>query len=108
MSATAVEIALLGIGVLLSVLGVLCVGWALSKSGAAAAWQTAAGGYKEQVQQLSGRLSRAESQAVTLNAEVVRLESLPDYGDVLALLAELRALGGDIKETVDEIAARWG
>lgn len=85
----------------MAVSGAVAAAWGLSRAGTAQAWKSTAEGRGEELADLRRRVEMVEQENVTLRAEVVRLEGLPDYREVMACLREIR-------ETLNEVSERWG
>jgi predicted RNase H-like nuclease (RuvC/YqgF family) len=64
----------------------IALGWAVTRTQALSAWRSASEGYKEQVNELTGRLERAEEKSVELHAKVTELETRPDMTAVIEAL----------------------
>jgi predicted negative regulator of RcsB-dependent stress response len=71
---------------LVSIIGAIALGWATFRTQALSAWRSAAEGYKEQVNELTGRLTNAEGQVEQLHAQVTILETRPDMTSVIEAL----------------------
>ena len=64
-------------------------------------WRQVADARKERIGEIEASLARAEEREAAFMQQLAVLESRPDYSEVMGVLSSL-------KETVDEIAARWG
>ena len=96
-----VALTLLDPGTLLAIAGALATAWGLSRAGTSQAWKSTAEGRGEELADMKDRLSRAEAELTVMRDEIVRLESLPDYSEVMLCLRK-------IEETLSEISERWG
>lgn len=79
------------LGVLLTIFTVLALAWAVSRTQGLSAWRSAAEGYKEQVNELTGRLERAEGEIEELHAKIATLEQRPDMSAAVAATARASA-----------------
>lgn len=71
-----------------TIVAAVATAWAVSKTSALQAWRDAALGYKEQVADLTGRLSRAESSIVEANKKITELQLKPDMTAVIEVIRE--------------------
>lgn len=98
----------LSIGLLAAIIGPVlaacALAWALSRTQALSAWRSAAEGYKEQVTEVTTRLTNAEAAVVELHAEVNRLSARPDYSAVVGKLDGIQETCTRIEGTVNEWA----
>lgn len=97
---------------LLAVVAAVATGWGISRSGAVKGYKDLADARKERIAEIEAAQARAEETIVILNQKLTTLEAQPDLTEireeVRARHAEMLGCWRDVKEAVDEIAARWG
>lgn len=75
-------------------------------------WRQVADARKERIAEIEEAQGRAEAQIVVLNARIQELEKLPDLTEireeVRARHAEVTGCLREMKETLDDVAAKWG
>ena len=93
----------------------VALAWAVSRTQALTAWRSAAEGYKEQVTEMTTRLTGTEETMRELHQEINRLSALPDYSDVVARLGVvvqnqeiIKETCSRVEETVHGLESRWG
>jgi hypothetical protein len=106
------------VGAVILVITTLALAWAITRSQALSAWKDAAGGYKEQVAELTARLETAEKTIEELNFQIATLAKRPDMGAAIdsieanstraaaEVVRAMREMLVPLSRSIDELLAR--